>query len=56
MSELDVARRTPILVTGATGSTGHALWQSRARRGIPARAMVRRESDVDRLRVAMRLN
>jgi uncharacterized protein YbjT (DUF2867 family) len=40
--------RAPVLVTGATGSTGQALWQALARRGVPARAMVRKAADVDR--------
>ena len=40
--------RAPVLVTGATGSTGQALWEALARRGVPARAMVRRPEDVER--------
>lgn len=42
------ANRAPVLVTGATGSTGQALWQGLARRGVPARAMVRKASDAER--------
>lgn len=38
-----------ILVTGATGSTGRAVLEALAARGAPLRAMVRRETDRDRL-------
>lgn len=39
----------PVLVTGATGSTGRAVLAALTRRGRPVRAMVRREADRDRL-------
>ena len=48
MTGSNVVSRPPVLVTGATGSTGQALWRALARRGVPARAMVRRPADVDR--------
>jgi uncharacterized protein YbjT (DUF2867 family) len=38
-----------VLVTGATGSTGRALVEALTGRGVPVRAMVRRETDRDRL-------
>jgi uncharacterized protein YbjT (DUF2867 family) len=39
----------PVLVTGATGNTGRALLEALTGRGIPARAMVRRDADRDGL-------
>ena len=48
MSESTEPGRPPVLVTGATGSTGRALWSALARRGVPARAMVRKPAAVDR--------
>ena len=48
MTRSTFADRTPVLVTGATGSTGQALWQGLARRRVQARAMVRRPADADR--------
>jgi uncharacterized protein YbjT (DUF2867 family) len=39
----------PVLVTGATGNTGRALLEDLTGRGVPARAMVRRDADRDRL-------
>lgn len=38
-----------VLVTGATGSTGRALVEALTERGVPVRAMVRRETDRDGL-------
>lgn len=38
-----------VLVTGATGSTGKALVEALTGRGVPVRAMVRRETDRDGL-------
>ena len=35
----------PVLVTGATGNTGRALVAALADRGVPVRAMVRKEAD-----------
>ena len=46
------AQQQQILVTGATGSTGGALITDLARRGAGFRALVRKESDVERLAVA----
>ncbi len=43
------ARMKPVLVTGATGTTGSALVKLLSRRGVPVRAMVRRELDVTRV-------
>ncbi len=40
---------SPILVTGATGNTGHALVAALIRRGAPVRAMVRAKDDAARL-------
>jgi uncharacterized protein YbjT (DUF2867 family) len=37
----------PILVTGATGNTGRAVLEALTGRGVPVRAMVRRETDRD---------
>ena len=37
----------PILVTGATGSTGRAVLEALTGRGVPVGAMVRRETDRD---------
>lgn len=37
----------PVLVTGATGSTGRAVVEALTEKGAPVRAMVRRESDRD---------
>lgn len=48
MTESNVNGRTPILVTGATGSTGQSLWHALARRAVPARAMIRKPADVNR--------
>jgi uncharacterized protein YbjT (DUF2867 family) len=39
----------PVLVTGATGNTGRALLEALTGRGVPARAMVRRDADRDGL-------
>ena len=47
MTDSTVGGRPPVLVTGATGSSGQALWQALLRR-VPARAMVRKPSDADR--------
>ncbi len=38
-----------VLVTGATGNTGRALIEALTGRGVPVRAMVRREADRDGL-------
>jgi uncharacterized protein YbjT (DUF2867 family) len=43
------ARMKPVLVTGATGTTGSALVKLLSERGVPVRAMVRRELDVTRV-------
>ncbi|GAA3220583.1 SDR family oxidoreductase [Nonomuraea helvata] len=43
----------PVLVTGATGSTGRAVLEALAGRGKPVRAMVRREADRERLPVGV---
>lgn len=40
--------RAPVLVTGATGNTGSVLVDLLTRRGVPVRAMVRREADAAR--------
>jgi uncharacterized protein YbjT (DUF2867 family) len=43
------ARVETVLVTGATGNTGSALLGLLAERGVPTRAMVRREGDAERV-------
>lgn len=45
----------PVLVTGATGSTGRAVVEALTERGAPVRAMVRRESDRDSLPTGVEL-
>jgi uncharacterized protein YbjT (DUF2867 family) len=42
-------RVRPVLVTGATGTTGSALVQLLSQRGVPVRAMVRRAPDATRV-------
>src|SRR4051812_44441810 len=42
-------RVRPVLVTGATGTTGSALVQLLSQRGVPVRAMVRRAADATRV-------
>jgi uncharacterized protein YbjT (DUF2867 family) len=44
-------RVEPVLVTGATGTTGSALVQLLSQRGVPVRAMVRRAADASRVGV-----
>jgi uncharacterized protein YbjT (DUF2867 family) len=39
----------PVLVTGATGTTGSALIQALSERGVQVRAMVRRAEDAGRV-------
>jgi uncharacterized protein YbjT (DUF2867 family) len=41
--------RNTVLVTGATGTTGSALLRVLESRGVPVRAMIRREGDAERL-------
>jgi uncharacterized protein YbjT (DUF2867 family) len=42
-------RARPVLVTGATGTTGSALVELLSQRGVPVRAMVRRAADATRV-------
>jgi uncharacterized protein YbjT (DUF2867 family) len=42
-------RVRPVLVTGATGTTGSALVQLLSQRGVPVRVMVRRAADATRV-------
>jgi uncharacterized protein YbjT (DUF2867 family) len=42
-------RARPVLVTGATGTTGSALVQRLSQRGVPVRVMVRRAADATRV-------
>ena len=46
----DPGQQRPVLVTGATGSTGAAVLAALQRRSVPVRAMVRKEADAQRLR------
>lgn len=46
----DPADQRPVLVTGATGSTGAEVLAALQRRGVPVRAMVRKDADAQRLR------
>lgn len=42
-------QQPPVLVTGATGSTGTALLAALQRRGTPVRAMIRKDADAARV-------
>lgn len=50
MATTDLTPSAPVLVTGATGSTGGAVLEGLLRRGVPVRAMVRKTADAEQMR------